>query len=66
MRMGIEKMRLLKKWFEDGCFLGLMDEICMVLLARACGNGVFRPNVAEKSVLGVPKTLKFIGMSVKK
>ena len=43
-----------------------MDEICMVLLARACGNGVFRPNVAEKSVFGVQKTLKFIGMSVKK
>ena len=66
MRMGIEKMRLLKKWFEDGCFRGLMDEICMVLLARACGNGFLRPNVAEKSVFGVPKTLKFIGMSVKK
>ena len=33
----------------------------MVLLARACGNGVFRPNVAEKSVLGVPKTSKFVG-----
>ena len=42
-----------------------MDEICMVLLARACGNGVFRPNVAEKSVLGVRKTLKFIETSVK-
>ena len=42
-----------------------MDEICMVLLARAYGNGVFRPNVAEKSVFGVPKTLKFIGISVK-
>ena len=37
-----------------------MDEICMVLLARACGNGVFRPNAVEKSVFGVQKTSKFI------
>ena len=37
-----------------------MDEICMVLLARACGNGVFRPNAAEKSVFGVQKTSKFV------
>ena len=36
-----------------------MDEICMLLLARAGGNGVFKPNVAEKSVLGFPKTSKF-------
>ena len=42
-----------------------MDEICMVLLARACGNGVFKPNVAEKSVFGVQKTLKIIGISIK-
>ena len=32
-----------------------MDEIYMVLLARACGNGDFRPNVAEKSVFGSEK-----------
>ena len=43
-----------------------MDEVCMVLLARACGNGVFKPNVVEKSVLGVQKTLRFMGISVKK
>ena len=43
-----------------------MDDICMVLLARAGGNGVFKPNVAEKSVSGVPKTFKFMGISVKK
>ena len=43
-----------------------MDEICMVLLARACGNGVFRQNLAEKSVFGVQKTAKFVGISVKK
>ena len=66
MRMGIEKIRFLKEWFENGCFWGLMDEICMVLLARACGNGVFKPNVAEKSVYGVPKTIKIVGISVKK
>ena len=43
-----------------------MDEIYMVLLARACGNGVFRPHVAEKSFFGVQQTLKILGMSVKK
>ena len=32
-----------------------MDEICMVLLARACGNGDFDPHVAEKSVRAVEK-----------
>ena len=45
-----------------------MDEIYMVLLARACGNGVPRPNVAEKSVFGVPKTPKIhrnVGLKVK-
>ena len=43
-----------------------MSEICMVLLARACGNLVLRPNIAEKSVFGVQKILKFTGISVKK
>ena len=50
-------MRCLKKWFENGGFSGLMNEIYMVLLARAGGDGVFKPNVAEKSVLG-PKNLQ--------
>ena len=65
MRKGIEKMRFLKKLLENGCFWGLMDEIYMVLLARACGNGDFRPNVADKSVFRVQETLKIIGISVK-
>ena len=64
--MGIAKIRFVKKWFEDGCFRGLMDEICTVLLARACGNKVFGPNVAEKSLFGVRKTLKLVGISVQK
>ena len=51
MRVGIEKMRCLKKRFENGGFSGLMNEIYMVLLARAGGDGVFKPNVDEKSVL---------------
>ena len=33
-----------------------MDEIYMVLLARACENDDLKPNVAEKSVLRVQKT----------
>ena len=66
MRKGIEKIGFLKKWFENGCFWGLMSEICMVLLARACGSGVFYPNVAEKSVFWFQKTLNFVGISVKK
>ena len=37
----------------------------MVLLALPSGNEDFRRNVAEKSVWGVRKTLKFIETSVK-
>ena len=40
-----------------------MDKIYMVLLARACGNGDFRLNVAEKSFFGVHKTTTTIGIS---
>ena len=36
-----------------------------VLLALPSGNEDFRRNVAEKSVFGVRKTLKFIETSVK-
>ena len=35
------------------------------LLAQARGNGVVMPNVAEKRVSGVQKTLKFNEISVK-
>ena len=35
------------------------------LLAQARGNGVVMPNVAEKPVFGVQKTLKFNEISVK-
>ena len=35
------------------------------LLAQARGNGVVMPNVAEKRVFGVQKTVKFDTISVK-
>ena len=42
----------------------MMNCACF-LLAQARGNGVVMPNVAEKQVVGVRKTLKFNEMSVK-
>ena len=42
-----------------------MDEIYMVLLARACGNGDLKPNVAEKPVWGILKTKRIVGFSIK-
>ena len=36
----------------------ISDEMYTVLLALPSGNEDFRPNVAEKSVFGVRKTLK--------
>ena len=42
----------------------MMNCAC-VLLAQARGNGVVMPNVAEKFVFGVRKTLKFNEISVK-
>ena len=43
----------------------ISDEMYTVLLALPSGNEDFRRNVAEKSVWGVRKTLKFIETSVK-
>ena len=42
----------------------MMNCACF-LLAQARGNGVVMPNVAEKRVFGVRKTLKFNEISVK-
>ena len=42
----------------------MMNCACF-LLAQARGNGVVMPNVAEKLVFGVQKTLKFDEISVK-
>ena len=42
----------------------MMNCACF-LLAQARGNGVVRPNLAEKLVFGVRKTLKFNEISVK-
>ena len=42
----------------------MMNCACF-LLAQARGNGVVMPNVAEKRVFGVQKTLKFNEISVK-
>ena len=42
----------------------MMNCACF-LLAQARGNGVVMPNVAEKLVFGVQKTLKFNKISVK-
>ena len=42
----------------------MMNCACF-LLAQARGNGVVMPNVAEKYVFGVRKTLKFNEISVK-
>ena len=49
----------MKKWSENESFSGLNDELCMFLLAQARGNGFVLPNVAEKRVFWVQKTLKF-------
>ena len=43
----------------------MMNCACF-LLAQARGNGVVMPNVAEKQVLGVQKTLKFNDFLFKK
>ena len=42
----------------------MMNCACF-LLAQARGNGVVMPNVAEKRVFGVQKTLKFNEIAVK-
>ena len=42
----------------------MMNYACF-LLAQARGNGAVMPNVAEKQVFGVQKTLKFNEISVK-
>ena len=42
----------------------MMNCACF-LLAQARGNGAVMPNVAEKLVFGVQKTLKFKEISVK-
>ena len=42
----------------------MMNCACF-LLAQARGNGAVMPNVAEKRVVGVQKTLKFNKFSVK-
>ena len=42
----------------------MMNCACF-LLAQARGNGIVMPNVAEKRVFGVQKTLKFMESSVK-
>ena len=42
---------MLEEMVREWSFSGLMNEIYMVLLARAGGDGAFKPNVAEKSVL---------------
>ena len=56
----------MKKQVEKRGFSGFSDEMCMVLLALPYGDEDVKPNIAEKSVLGVRKTLKFIGISVTK
>ena len=55
----------MKKQVEKRGFSGFSDEMCMVLLALPYGDEDVKANIAEKSVFGVRKTLKFIGISVK-
>ena len=55
----------MKKQVEKRGFSGFSDEMCMVLLALPYGDEDVKPNIAEKSVFGVRKTLKFIETSVK-
>ena len=54
----------MKKQVEKRGFSGFSDEMCMVLLALPYGDEDVKPNIAEKSVLGVRKTSKFIETSV--
>ena len=42
-----------------------MMNCAFFLLAQARGNGVVMPNMAEKSVFGIQKTLKFNQISIK-
>ena len=55
----------MKKQVEKRGFSGFSDDMCMVLLALPYGDEDVKPNIAEKSVLGVRKTFKFIETSVK-
>ena len=55
----------MKKQVEKRGFSGFSDEMCMVLLALPYGDEDVKPHIAEKSVLGVRKTFKFIETSVK-
>ena len=55
----------MKKQVEKRGFSGFSDEMCMVLLALPYGDEDVKPNITEKSVFGVRKTLKFMGTSVK-
>ena len=55
----------MKKQVEKRGFSGFSDEMCMVLLALPYGDDDVKPNIAEKSVFGVRKTLTFVETSVK-
>ena len=57
----------MKKWSENKGFSGLNDELCMFFVSASSWEwSVVMPNVAEKQVLGLQKTLKFNEISVKK
>ena len=45
-------MKSMKKQVEKRGFSGFNDEMCMVLLALPYGDEDFKPNIAEKCVLG--------------
>ena len=55
----------MKEQVEKRCFSGFSYEMCMVLLALPYGDEDVKPNIVEKYVFGVSKTLKFIETSVK-
>ena len=58
-------MKFMKKQVEKRGFSSFSDEMCMVLLALPYGDEDVKPNIAEKSVFGVRKTLNFIETWVK-